>query len=193
MNCKASKVRKGLLVCCLITFAGLGWWNYNLSKELVGKNTRIINLLSINARLQSDNSDIIMDIHRQMLALDGEPTLELVPVDPEVPENVNAKPFEFPEHNAKNTMKQVILDLNDIEVLTQALASNQLFQKQSLETILEGVRELVQKELKKTEIKEDKEPLKNVYNILYGSKDMKIISDKKLDDFRWSFVPLKDK
>jgi Asp-tRNA(Asn)/Glu-tRNA(Gln) amidotransferase B subunit len=143
--------------------------------------------------LQADNSDIIMNIHKQMLALDGEPTLQLFPIDPEVPQDVHAEPFEFPEHNAKNTMNQVILDLNDIEALTQALASNQLFQKQSLETILEGVRELVQKELKKTEIKEDKEPLKNVYRTLYGSQDMKIISDKKLDNFRWSFVPLKDK
>ena len=192
MNCKTSKVRKGLLICCLITFAGLGIWNYNLSKELVGKNTRIINLLSINARLQADNSDIIMDIHKQFLALEGEPTLQLMPVDPTV-QDVHEKPFEFPEHNTKNTMNQVLLDLNDIERLTQALASNQLFQKQSLETILEGVRELVQKELKKTETKEDKEPLKNVYRTLYGSQDMKIISDKKLDSFKWSFVPLKDK
>ena len=192
MNCKASRVRKGLLICCLITFAGLVWWNYNLSKELVGKNTRIINLLSINARLQTENSDIIMDVHKQFLALDGEPTLELIPMEPESNGFVGDQ-SKVENQSAKNSMRQVMSDLNDIEALTQALASNQLFQKQSLETILKRVRELVQKELKKTEIKEDKEPLKNVYRTLYGSQDMKIISDKKLDNFRWSFVPLKDK
>ena len=192
MNCKASRVRKGLLICCLITFAGLVWWNYNLSKEMVRKNTRIINLLTMNAMLQTENSDIIMDVHKQFLALDGEPTLELIPMEPEVAGLAESQPKTTNE-SAKNSMKQVVSDLNDIEALTQALASNQLFQKQSLQTILERVRELVQKELKKTEIKEDKEPLKNVYRTLYGSQDMKIISDKKLDNFRWSFVPLKDK
>jgi len=35
--------------------------------------------------------------------------------------------------------------------------------------------------------------LKNVYRLLYGGQDMKIISDKKLDEFKWSFVPLKDR
>lgn len=35
--------------------------------------------------------------------------------------------------------------------------------------------------------------LKNVYKLLYGGEDMKIISDKKLDNFKWSYVPLKDK
>ena len=142
--------------------------------------------------LQTENSDIIMDVHKQFLALDGEPTLKLIPMEPEVAGLAEGQPKATNE-SAKNSMKQVVSDLNDIEALTQALASNQLFQKQSLQTILERVRELVQKELKKTEIKEDKEPLKNVYRTLYGSQDMKIISDKKLDNFKWSFVPLKDK
>ena len=35
--------------------------------------------------------------------------------------------------------------------------------------------------------------LKNVYKLLYGDEDIKIISDKKLDSFKWSYVPFKDK
>lgn len=41
--------------------------------------------------------------------------------------------------------------------------------------------------------KDVRSSLKNVYKLLYGDKDMKIISDKKLDSFKWSYVPFKDK
>ena len=40
---------------------------------------------------------------------------------------------------------------------------------------------------------ESENPLKNVYKTLYGKQDIKIISDKKLNSFKWRFVPLKDK
>lgn len=198
MNCKSSVARKGLMISCLITLVGMGIWNYVLSKQMVEKNTRIINLMAVNAKFQSTNSDIIIDIHRQFLTLDGEFDeefgLALVPVDPVVEDLSEHGQKQMPKGEpVPSNMKQVLSDLNDIEKFSMALASNQLFQRQSLETILERVKELMEKKMDKDDRKEVEKPLKNVYNILYGGQDMKIISDKKLDEFKWSFVPLKDR
>ena len=36
-------------------------------------------------------------------------------------------------------------------------------------------------------------PLKIVYKNLYGSKEQKIVSDTKLENFKWTYVSAKEK
>ena len=41
--------------------------------------------------------------------------------------------------------------------------------------------------------REREKPLKMVYKNLYGSKEQKIVSDTKLENFKWTYVSAKEK
>jgi hypothetical protein len=56
-----------------------------------------------------------------------------------------------------------------------------------------GITKVSKAKIVKRVKSETEKPLKNVYKTLYGKQDIKIISDKRLNSFKWRFVPLKDK
>lgn len=58
---------------------------------------------------------------------------------------------------------------------------------------MRGITKVSNAKIVKRVKSQSEKPLKNVYKTLYGKQDIKIISDKKLNSFKWRFVPLKDK
>jgi hypothetical protein len=176
------------------------------TKEMIQWNTKIINSIGIVSFTQSLNADVLMDIIAEIdkdnygtpggvfasFEEDERPTPEMQPMPEGAEESYVQQPFsEFKTNKDGNeivsaSFDQVIEDLQRIDLSVRAFASNNLFQKQSLD--------LIYKRLKEGDVKLQKaeEEGQEIYYIIeedrYDDVPVKDISQEELDDFEWSYV-----
>jgi len=184
------------------------------TKEMINWNTKIINSIAVVSFTQSQNADILLDIIKELdksehqQEFDGGSFASLVEDDlknfkiekiqpdspPEVPdgwkESYIQKPFSAFKVDANGieelpaSFNQVIEDLQRIDLSVRAFASNNLFQKQSLELIYQKISS-GRKELE--ELNEE-----DIYYIIeedrYDDATVKEITDEDVENFQWSFI-----
>jgi len=178
------------------------------TKEMIQWNTKIINSIGVVSFTQTQNADVLMDIIAEMdkdnygtsggVFASFQEGPRPIPQKPPMPEGMEEsyvqQPFsEFKADKDGNeivsaSFDQVIEDLQRIDLSVRAFASNNLFQKQSLD--------LIYKRLKEGDVKLQKveEEGQEIYYIIqedrYEEEPVKDILQEELDDFEWLFVDL---
>jgi len=204
---KCSTKTKILRVLNLVVILSLCFWvkyKNDKAKEMIQWNTKIINSIGVVSFTQSQNADVLMDIIAELdkneygsvggvfasYNKDDRPIPQKGP-SPEFSESSYVqKPFSTFEVDENGLEKvpasfdQVIEDLQRIDQSVRAFASNNLFQKQSLDLIYS---KLTKGEIELQEI-EDEE----IYYIMeedrYDDVPVKDIPQEELDNFEWSYV-----
>ena len=212
MEC--STKTKVLRVLNLIVILSLCLWikyKNDKAKDMIRWNTKIIDSIGLVSLTQSQNSDVLIDIIKELeeqemqMAFDGgnftsldiKEEKETLPL-PEAPETLprgsdetaqqkTFTTYEVDENGIEEvpaTFNQVIEDLQRIDMSIRAFASNNLFQRQSLELIFQKISS-GRKEL--DELNEE-----DVYYIIeedrYDDKFVKEATNEEVDNFEWSFV-----
>jgi len=130
------------LICnCGVFFGGYYYSQSTTGKEIekvINRNTHTIQSLAVTAKTDSNNSDILLEI---LKALNGEPTKEL-------PKNINGlflsdKPefaLEDGDEDLPVTFNQIYMDQREIELGIRSFASANLFQGNTLHTILNKIK-----------------------------------------------------
>ena len=129
--------------------------------------------LSAGAYVQSQNAELLIEVFNRLRSASNEKgRLEMID-----------EPFDPPikELDVSGGANQVISDLDDIQKFSSALAMNNVFQRDSIGTILKALREMDDIEISL----EDK--MFTLSDILYGEED-KVIADSDLEDFEWHYV-----
>ena len=206
---KCSTKTNVLRVLNLLVILGLCWWmksRNDKTTEIIQWNTKIINSIGIVSFTQAQNADVLMDIIAEMdkdsygtpggVFASFEKTRP-IPQKPELPEGAEESYVQQPFSKFKtdkdgneivdSTLDQIIEDLRRIDLSVRAFASNNLFQKQSLD--------LIYKRLKEGDIKLQKtEEGQEIYYIIeedrYNDEPVKKVSEEELRDFEWSFIPI---
>tara|TARA_Y100001937_G_scaffold96175_1_gene130686 strand:+ start:145 stop:789 length:645 start_codon:yes stop_codon:yes gene_type:complete len=205
MEC--STKTKILRVLNLVVILSLCFWVKNKNdkaKEMIQWNTKIINSIGIVSFTQSQNADVLIDIITEIDKYNygsaggvftsfEEP--RPIPQKPELPEGAEESYVQQPFSKFKAdkdgnevvaaTFNQVIEDLQRIDLSVRAFASNNLFQKQSLD--------LIYKRLKEGDVKLQKaeEEGQEIYYIIedrYEEEPVKDVKDEELENFEWSYV-----
>jgi len=136
------------------------------AKEMIQWNTKIINSIGVVSFTQSQNADVLMNIIKKMdeedvgeenfssgggvfVSLQSGLSVRPMPEKPAMPEDIEESYVQQPFSEFKldkdgnevveGTFKQVIEDLRRIDLSVRAFASNNLFQKQSLDLIYERI------------------------------------------------------
>tara|TARA_R110000751_G_scaffold43827_1_gene100784 strand:- start:471 stop:1034 length:564 start_codon:yes stop_codon:yes gene_type:complete len=174
-------------------------------------NTKIIDSIGLVSLTQSQNSDVLIDIIKELeeqemqMAFDGgnftslgiaeDEDTQPIPELPEILPEGSDEPFQqktFATYEVNEdgieevpaSFNQVIEDLQRIDMSIRAFASNNLFQRQSLELIFQKISS-GRKEL--DELNEE-----DVYYIIeedrYDDKFVKEATNEEVDNFEWSFV-----
>ena len=205
---KCSTKTNVLRVLNLLVILGLCWWikaKNDKTKEMIQWNTKIINSIGVVSFTQAQNADVLMDIIAEMdkdnygtrggvfaSFDDPRPVPQKQPIPKGMEESYVQQPFsKFKTDKDGNeivsaSFDQVIEDLQRIDLSVRAFASNNLFQKQSLD--------LIYKRLKEGDIKLQKveENGQEIYYIIeedrYDDVPVKDIPQEELDDFEWSYV-----
>lgn len=212
MEC--STKTKVLRVLNLIVILSLCLWikyKNDKAKDMIRWNTKIIDSIGLVSLTQSQNSDVLIDIIKELneqemkMAFDGGnfTSLDIAESEdtqpmPEIPEvlprgsdePVQQKTFATYEVNENGieevpaSFNQVIEDLQRIDMSIRAFASNNLFQRQSLELIYQKISS-GRKEL--DELNEE-----DVYYIIeedrYNDNFVKEVTSEEVDNFEWLFV-----
>ena len=207
---KCSTKTNVLRVLNLLVILGLCWWiktKNDKTKEMIQWNTKIINSIGVVSFTQAQNADVLMDIIKEIDKEsygtaggvfasfdDVRPVPQKQPMPKDVEESYVQQPYsEFKADKDGNeivsaTFDQVIEDLKRIDLSVRAFASNNLFQKQSLDLIYER---LTEGDIKLQKIEEDGQ---EIYYIIeedrYDDVPVKDISQEEIDNFEWSFVPV---
>ena len=191
-----------LALCCWVKMKN------DKAKEMIQWNTKIINSIGIVSFTQAQNADLLMDIIAEMdkdnygtaggVFASFQEGPRPIPQKPPMPEGMEESYVQQPFSKFKTdkdgneivsaSFDQVIEDLQRIDLSVRAFASNNLFQKQSLD--------LIYKRLKEGDIKLQKleEEGQEIYYIIeedrYDDVPVKDIPQEELDDFEWLFVGL---
>ena len=205
---KCSTKTNVLRVLNLLVILGLCWWiktKNDKTKEMIQWNTKIINSIGVVSFTQAQNADVLMDIIKEIDKEsygtaggvfasfdDVRPVPQKQPMPKDMEESYVQQPYsEFKADKDGNeivsaTFDQVIEDLKRIDLSVRAFASNNLFQKQSLD--------LIYKRLTEGDIKLQKaeENGQEIYYIIeedrYDDEPVKDISQEELDNFEWSYI-----
>ena len=206
MEC--STKTKILRVLNLVVILSLCFWvkhKNNKTKEMIQWNTKIINSIGVVSFTQAQNADVLMDIIAELnkddygtaggvFASFEDP--RPMPKKQSMPEGMEESYVQQPFSKFKSdkdgnevvaaTFDQVIEDLQRIDMSVRAFASNNLFQKQSLDLIYER---LTEGDIKLQKVEENGQ---EIYYIIeedrYDDEPVKDISQEELDDFEWSYV-----
>ena len=167
-------------------------------------NTKIINSIGVVSFTQSQNADVLMKIIAELdkneygsaggvfvnYYIDDRPVPEKGPTPTEPKEQYVQESFSMFEPDENGTEKipasfnQVIEDLKRIDLSVRAFASNNLFQKQSLD--------LIYRKLKEGDVKLEELEGEEIYYIIeesrYDDEFTKEITHSEVENFQWSFV-----
>ena len=194
----------------LLVILGLCWWiktKNDKTKEMIQWNTKIINSIGVVSFTQAQNADVLLDIIAEMdkddygtaggvfasFEEDPRPIPQEQPIPKGMEKSYVQQPFsEFKADKDGNevvpaTFDQVIEDLKRIDLSVRAFASNNLFQKQSLDLIYER---LTEGDIKLQKAEEEGQ---EIYYIIEGRHDdepIEDVSNEEIDNFEWSFVPV---
>ena len=207
---KCSTKTKVLRVLNLVVILGLCWWiktKNDKTKEIIQWNTKIIHSIGVVSFTQAQNADVLLDIIAEMdkddygtaggvfasFQEDPRPIPQEQPIPKGMEKSYVQQPFsEFKADKDGNevvpaTFDQVIEDLKRIDLSVRAFASNNLFQKQSLDLIYER---LTEGDIKLQKAEEEGQ---EIYYIIEGRHDdepIEDVSNEEIDNFEWSFVPV---
>ena len=206
---KCSTKTNVLRVLNLLVILGLCWWVKSKNDkitEIIQWNTKIINSIGVVSFTQAQNADVLMDIIAEIdeddygtaggvfasFEEDPKPIPQKLPLPEGAEKSYVQQPFSsFKTDKDGNeivdgTLDQVIEDLRRIDLPVRAFASNNLFQKQSLDLIY---KRLVEGDIKLQKVDEEGQ---EIYYIIeedrYNDEPVKDISQEELDDFEWSYV-----
>tara|TARA_R100000805_G_scaffold8182_1_gene9628 strand:- start:62 stop:712 length:651 start_codon:yes stop_codon:yes gene_type:complete len=207
---KCSTKTNVLRVLNLLVILGLCWWiktKNDKTKEMIQWNTKIIHSIGVVSFTQAQNADVLLDIIAEMdkenygtpggVFASFEEDPRPIPQEQPMPEGMEQSYIqqsysEFKTDKDGNeivsaTFDQVIEDLKRIDLSVRAFASNNLFQKQSLDLIY---KRLTEGDIKLQKIEEEGQ---EIYYIIqedrYDDEPVKEVSQEDLDDFEWSFIP----
>jgi hypothetical protein len=207
MEC--STKTKILRVLNLVVILSLCFWvkfKNDKAKEMIQWNTKIINSIGVVSFTQAQNADVLLDIIAELdkdnygsaggvfasFKEDERPIPQEQPMPEGIEQSYIQQPFsEFKTDKDGNevvlaTFDQVIEDLKRIDMSVRAFASNNLFQKQSLD--------LIYKRLTEGDVKLQKaeEEGQEIYYIIeedrYEKEPVRDVSQEELDGFEWSYV-----
>jgi hypothetical protein len=207
MEC--STKTKILRVLNLVVILSLCFWvkfKNDKAKEMIQWNTKIINSIGVVSFTQAQNADVLLDIIAELdkdnygsaggvfasFKEDERPIPQEQPMPEGIEQSYVQQPFsEFKTDKDGNevvlaTFDQVIEDLKRIDMSVRAFASNNLFQKQSLD--------LIYKRLTEGDVKLQKaeEEGQEIYYIIeedrYEKEPVRDVSQEELDGFEWSYV-----
>jgi hypothetical protein len=204
MECSKTKI---LRVLNLVVILSLCFWvkyKNDKAKEMIQWNTKIINSIGVVSFTQSLNADVLMDIIAELNKDeygsaggvfasfdDPRPIPQKGPMPEGMEESYVQQHFSKFKANKDGkeivpaTFDQVIEDLQRIDLSVRAFASNNLFQKQSLDLIY---RKLIEGEIRLQKIEYEE-----IYYIIedrYNDESVKDVSDKELENFEWHYVNL---
>ena len=209
MEC--STKTKILRVLNLVVILSLCFWvkyKNDKAKEMIQWNTKIINSIGIVSFTQSLNADVLMDIIAELdkddygtaggvfasFQEDPRPMPQKQPMpegmeEPYVQQSFSKfKADKDGSEVVSATFGQVIEDLQRIGMSVRAFASNNLFQKQSLDLIY---KKLTEGDIKLQKVDEEGQ---EIYYIIqedrYEEEPVKDIPQEELDNFEWLFVDL---
>jgi hypothetical protein len=207
---KCSTKTNVLRVLNLLVILGLCWWiktKNDKTKEMIQWNTKIIHSIGVVSFTQAQNADVLLDIIAEMdkddygtaggVFASFEEDERPIPQEHPMPEGVEDSYIQQPYSKFKTdkdgneivtaTFDQVIEDLKRIDMSVRAFASNNLFQKQSLDLIY---KRLTEGDIKLQKVEEEGQ---EIYYIIeedrYDDEPIKEVSQEDLDDFEWSFIP----
>lgn len=209
MEC--STKTKILRVLNLVVILSLCFWvkyKNDKAKEMIQWNTKIINSIGIVSFTQSLNADVLMDIIAELdkddygtaggvfasFQEDPRPMPQKQPMpegmeEPYVQQSFSKfKADKDGSEVVSATFGQVIEDLQRIDMSVRAFASNNLFQKQSLDLIY---KKLTEGDIKLQKVDEEGQ---EIYYIIqedrYEEEPVKDIPQEELDNFESLFVDL---
>ena len=209
MEC--STKTKILRVLNLVVILSLCFWvkyKNDKAKEMIQWNTKIINSIGVVSFTQSQNADVLMDIIAEMdkdnygtaggvfasFQEDPRPMPQKQPMPKGMEESYVQQPFSKFKADKDGsevvsaTFGQVIEDLQRIDMSVRAFASNNLFQKQSLDLIY---KKLTEGDINLQKVEENGQ---EIYYIIqedrYEEEPVKDIPQEELDNFEWLFVDL---
>ncbi len=170
-----TKISRNFVFLVLLVIAIMLKLERDKTSEMIIKTSSIINTMSAAAYVQSENAELLIKIFQRLEGIQTDEDgygVELID-----------EPFDPPikELNLGGGSEQVISDLTDIQEFASALAMNNVFQKDSIRTILKVLQDMDDIEL----TVEDK--MFTQSDILYGEED-KVIADSDLEDFEWYYV-----
>ena len=207
---KCSTKTNVLRVLNLLVILGLCWWiktKNDKTKEMIQWNTKIIHSIGVVSFTQGQNADVLLDIIAEMdkddygtaggvfasFEEDPRPMPQEQPMPEGMEESYIQQPFsEFKADKDGNeivsaTFDQVIEDLKRIDLSVRAFASNNLFQKQSLDLIY---KRLTEGDIKLQKVEEEGQ---EIYYIIeedrYDDEPVKDVKEEELENFEWSFIP----
>ena len=205
MEC--STKTKILRVLNLVVILSLCFWVKNKNdkaKEMIQWNTKIINSIGVVSFTQSQNADVLMDIIAELNKDDygsaggvfasfddPRPTPEKGPIPKGMEESYVQQPFsKFKSDKDGNevvaaTFDQVIEDLQRIDLSVRAFASNNLFQKQSLDLIY---KKLTEGDIKLQKVEEEGQEIYYIIEDRYEDDPVKDVKDEELENFEWCYV-----
>jgi hypothetical protein len=206
MEC--STKTKILRVLNLVVILSLCFWvkyKNDKAKEMIQWNTKIINSIGVVSFTQSLNADVLMDIIAELdkddygsaggvfaSFEDPKPVPQKGPMPEGMEESYVQQPFsKFKADKDGNevvaaTFNQVIEDLQRIDTSVRAFASNNLFQKQSLDLIY---KRLTEGDIKLQKVEEEGQ---EIYYIIqedrYEDEPVKDVKEEELENFEWYYV-----
>ena len=206
---KCSTKTNVLRVLNLLVILGLCWWiktKNDKTKEMIQWNTKIINSIGVVSFTQAQNADVLLDIIAEMdkddygtaggVFASFEEDPRPMPQEQAMPEGMEEsyiqQPFsEFKADKDGNeivtaTFDQVIEDLKRIDLSVRAFASNNLFQKQSLDLIY---KRLTEGDIKLQKVEEEGQ---EIYYIIqedrHEDEPVKDVTEEELKNFEWHYV-----
>lgn len=169
-----AKISRIFVVSMLLVMAILVKLERDKTKEMITRTSGIINTLSAGAYVQAQNAELLIKVFSRLNGVDfgGESKDVLI-----------GEPFEPPikDANISGGSRQVMSDLDDIQKFSGSLAMNNIFQRDSIKTILKALSEMDDIEV----TLEDK--MFTQSDILYGEEE-KVIPDSNIDTFEWDYV-----
>ena len=207
MEC--STKTKILRVLNLVVILSLCFWvkyKNDKAKEMIQWNTKIINSIGVVSFTQSQNADVLLDIIAELdkdnygsaggvfasFQEDERPIPQEHPMPEGMEQSYVQQPFsKFKADKDGNevvaaTFNQVIEDLRRIDTSVRAFASNNLFQKQSLDLIY---KRLTEGDIKLQKVEEEGQ---EIYYIIqedrHEDEPVKDVTEEELKNFEWHYV-----
>lgn len=209
MEC--STKTKILRVLNLVVILSLCFWvkyKNDKVKDIIQWNTKIINSIGVVSFTQSQNAGVLLDIIVELdkdeygsvggvfasIQEDQRPMPQKHPMPEGMEQSYVQQPFSsFKTDKDGNevvagTLDQVIEDLQRIDMSVRAFASNNLFQKQSLDLIY---KRLTEGDIKLQKVDEEGQ---EIYYIIeedrYEDEPVKDVKQEELENFEWHYVNL---
>ena len=207
MEC--STKTKILRVLNLVVILSLCFWvkyKNDKAKEMIQWNTKIINSIGVVSFTQSQNADVLLDIIAELdkdnygsaggVFASFQEDERPIPQEHPMPEGVEDSYIQQPYSKFKTdkdgneivtaTFDQVIEDLKRIDLSVRAFASNNLFQKQSLDLIY---KRLTEGDIKLQKVEEEGQ---EIYYIIqedrHEDEPVKDVTEEELKNFEWHYV-----